>query len=77
MNTQDVFCPNLDCPARGQTGKGNIGIHSPQEARYLCTVCRQTFMTTKGTETGDGHDGDHLVRLWLPDASDGQSLRPG
>jgi hypothetical protein len=28
MNPQDTFCPNIDCPARGQTGKGNIGVHS-------------------------------------------------
>jgi len=49
MNSQDVFCPNIDCPAKGQTGKGNICIHSHKEQRYICTVCQQTFTTTKGT----------------------------
>jgi len=49
MNPQAIFCPNMDCPARGQSGRGNIGIHSQQEQRYVCTVCRQTFTTTKGT----------------------------
>jgi transposase-like protein len=49
MNSQDVFCPNLDCPARGQIGKGNIGVHSQLEKRYICHQCRQTFTTTKGT----------------------------
>ncbi len=49
MNPHDIFCPNIDCPARGHTGKGNISIHRQQEQRYLCTECRQTFTTTKGT----------------------------
>jgi len=49
MNSQDVFCPNLDCWARGQTGKGNIGVHSQVEKRYICQECQQTFTATKGT----------------------------
>jgi hypothetical protein len=28
MDPTTVFCPNGHCPARGQTGKSNIGIHS-------------------------------------------------
>ena len=31
MDPTTVFCPNLACPARGQTGQGNIGIHSRKE----------------------------------------------
>lgn len=49
MNPKAVFCPNIECPARGQTGKGNICVHSQEEERYLCTVCRQTFTITQGT----------------------------
>ena len=49
MNPQDVFCPNKACPARGQVGKGNIGVHSLQERRYRCHVCNKTFAETKGT----------------------------
>src|SRR5512133_3748256 len=49
MNPQVVFCPNLDCPARGQTGQGNIGVHSQQESRYICHVCDQTFVESRGT----------------------------
>lgn len=49
MDPQTVFCPNLDCPARGQTGKGNIHVHSIKERRYLCDVCHKTFTETKGT----------------------------
>ena len=33
MNPQELFCPNIDCPARGQIGKGNIGTHSQDNAR--------------------------------------------
>src|SRR5262245_19177480 len=49
MNPTTVFCPNLSCPARGQSGQGNIGIHSRKEQRFLCTVCHKTFSATKGT----------------------------
>lgn len=49
MNPQKVFCPNLDCPAKGQRDKGNIGVHSEIEHRYICHECGDTFSATKGT----------------------------
>lgn len=49
MNPHEIFCPNIACPARGQTGKGNIAIHSQKEKRYICEVCQATFTTTKST----------------------------
>jgi transposase-like protein len=49
MNPEKIFCPNIDCPARGQIGKGNIGIHNQKEERYICHECKQTFAATKGT----------------------------
>jgi transposase-like protein len=49
MDPQAVFCPNPDCPARGQTGKGNIRIHSQQEERYRCWQCKRTFSARSGT----------------------------
>ena len=49
MDPTTVFCPNLACPARGQTGQGTIGIHSRTDKRFLCTVCHKTFSATKGT----------------------------
>jgi len=39
----------MDCPARGQAGKGNIGVHSHQDKRWRCRVCPKTFAETKGT----------------------------
>lgn len=49
MNPQEVFCPNFECMARGQVGKGNITIHSHAEQRYCCEVCGKTFVATKGS----------------------------
>lgn len=49
MNPEQLFCPNINCPARGQTEKGNIHIHSRQEKRGYCDVCQKTFSFTKGT----------------------------
>ena len=49
MDPQTVFCHNLDCPASGQTGKGNIVVHSQKERRYKCKACGKTFVETKGT----------------------------
>jgi len=39
----------MDCPARGQVGKGNIHVHSQKEKRGICEVCGQTFSTRTGT----------------------------
>ena len=49
MDPHSVFCPNPDCPARGQASRGNIGLHSRKERRYKCRVCGKTFTGTKGT----------------------------
>ena len=49
MDPTATFCPNWACPARGQTGQGNIGIHSRKDKRFLCTECHKTFSATKGT----------------------------
>jgi transposase-like protein len=49
MDLTSVFCPNLACPARGQIGQGNLGLHSRKDQRFICTQCRKTFAATKGT----------------------------
>src|SRR5436190_19072211 len=49
MDPATTFCPNVACAARGQTGQGNIGIHSCKDKRLLCTACHKTFSATKGT----------------------------
>src|SRR5216683_6705004 len=49
MDPATTFCPNVACPARGQTGQGNIRIHSCKDKRFMCTECHKTFSATKGT----------------------------
>ena len=49
MDPQRQFCHNLACPARGQVGRGNIGVHSQVEQRYVCHTCGRTFAVTTGT----------------------------
>jgi transposase-like protein len=49
MDPTTVFCPNRHCPARGQTGRGNIGMHSQKEQRFICHECHKTFSATTGT----------------------------
>jgi len=49
MDPTTVFCPNRSCHARGHIGKGNIGIHSRKDQRFICQECHKTFSATKGT----------------------------
>jgi transposase-like protein len=49
MDPTTTFCPNWACPARGQSGQGNIGIHARKDRRCICTQCRKTFSATTGT----------------------------
>lgn len=49
MDPHSQFCHNPACPASGQAAQGNIVIHSQQEQRYRCTVCRTTFSARRGT----------------------------
>jgi transposase-like protein len=49
MNSANLFCKNIACPARGAVGKGNIGNHSRKKKRYICHVCKQTFTASRGT----------------------------
>jgi transposase-like protein/IS1 family transposase len=63
MDPTTVFCPNLACPARGQIGQGNIGIHSRKDQRYLCTACHKTFSARKGTALYRLHTAVETVTL--------------
>jgi transposase-like protein len=49
MEPLSAFCPNPACPARGQTGQGNIKVHSHKEQRFRCRTCGKTFAASKGT----------------------------
>jgi transposase-like protein len=49
MDPTTAFCPNWHCYARGQIGRGNIGIHARKEQRFICHECHKTFSATTGT----------------------------
>ena len=52
---EDRHGPNVNvlsesgCPARGQTGQGNTGIHSRKDQRFRCRQCGKSFAATQGT----------------------------
>ena len=49
MDPLKRFCPNPDCPARGQIGQGNVTVHSRKQCRYRCNICKKTFSERDGT----------------------------
>src|SRR6266581_4034543 len=49
MDASQVFCPNLDCVARGHIGQGTIVSHGKARARYRCKSCGKTFSAQVGT----------------------------
>jgi transposase-like protein len=65
MDPRRQFCHNADCPARGQVGQGNIGVHCPADRRYICRTCRQTFAATTGTPFYRLHTAANTVTIVL------------
>jgi transposase-like protein len=55
----------MACPARGQTGQGNIGIHARKDRRFICPQCRKTFAATYGTVFDRLRPAGDLVALIL------------
>ena len=49
MDPIHQFCSNPDCPFMSEVGRGNIGIQSQVERRYICRECGKTFSETKDT----------------------------
>jgi transposase-like protein/IS1 family transposase len=48
-DASQLFCPNLDCPARGKIGAGNLVSHGKERERYKCKMCKKTFGIHQGT----------------------------
>jgi transposase-like protein len=63
MDPATTFCPNMACPARGQTGQGTIGLHSRKDHRVLCTACHKTFSATQGPAFARLRTSAETVRL--------------
>ena len=49
MHPHAIWCPTGACPASGQVGHGNLGVHSQQERRPRCRVCGKTCGARTGT----------------------------
>ena len=49
MDPTPTCCPHRPCPARGQTGRGNSGIHAQTEPRCICHEGPKTFRAPTGT----------------------------
>ena len=49
MDASKQFCPNKECPSRGQISQGNIVIHQKSRPRYKCKTCERTFSARTGT----------------------------
>jgi transposase-like protein len=49
MNPERQCCHNPECEHRGLYDKGNIGVHSRKDKRYICHRCRKTFAATTNT----------------------------
>lgn len=52
MNPSRQFCPNVDCPASGKIGHGNIVVHSKARPRYRCKTCGKTFSASEANDVG-------------------------
>ena len=74
MEPHQRWCPNLACPARGQAGKGTIGVHSQKERRYRCRVCGKTFGARTGTIFHRRRTDEALIVLVIALASWGCPL---
>jgi transposase-like protein len=58
------FCPNPECPSRGQSGQGNIVGHGSKRPRYKCKTCGKTFSVRVGTALeGIRHSEDDFVKV--------------
>jgi transposase-like protein len=66
MDPTTTFCPNAHGHARGQTGMGNIGIHSPKEPRCICPACHTTFSARTGTVCSRLRTAAETVVLVVP-----------
>jgi hypothetical protein len=63
LTPETTFCPTFDCPARGQAGEGNIGIHSQKDRRYIRRMYKMTFSATTETVFYHMRKGTDLIVL--------------
>jgi hypothetical protein len=76
MNPQEQFCHNLACADRGQSGRGNICIHSRKEQRYRCSTCGRPLAATISTPFYRVRTATDVVTLVLTCFATGILSRP-
>ena len=77
MDPTTTFCPNVACPARGQSGRGHIGLHARKDRRFRCPQGRKTFSATQGTifdRLRTSAATVVLVVTWLASGCPGQAI---
>lgn len=62
-DASQLFCPNLDCPARGKIGAGNLVSHGQARERYKCKTCEKTFSAHQGTMCEGLRKAEELIVL--------------
>ena len=63
MAPTTVVCPHRHCPAREQTGMGNIALHAQKAQRVICHECHTTCSATHGTACYRLRTAAETVRL--------------
>jgi transposase-like protein/IS1 family transposase len=56
-----LFCPNVDCSARGKIGGGNLVSHGKKRERYKCKTCGKTFCARQGTMFAGLRKSEELI----------------
>ena len=77
MDPTTTFCPNVACPARGQSGRGHIGLHARKDRRFRCPQGRKTFSAIQGTifdRLRTSAATVVLVVTWLASGCPGQAI---
>lgn len=61
---QHQYCDNPKCVHHGQTGAGNLRVHSLAKGRAYCVTCKVNFSVRKGTMFfGLRTDMDKIARV--------------
>jgi transposase-like protein len=58
-----LFCPNVDCSARGKVGANNLISHGKKRERYKCKTCGKTFGARQGTMFAGLRKSEELIMI--------------
>ena len=64
MDPTTTFCPNMACPARGQTGQGNIGSILKEKRFYLYGVPQDVQRHKRHSLLSSADLGETVMTWW-------------